>query len=175
MFPLMKQEIDWARLKRPDDVAYYRVFDTIRERGCGHFLHGVAVEEFEGRLAVCFAFNEGDENSVTERLMVCWSPDGGHSWTRPNGSAFPRSHADSHSVFLVLRRRTLVLWPPVLWAGRAAFDRKGQAGHPFSGFAHAGLAVRPGGMAGNGRCGRGFLAAGPAGAHGGRELLDPGL
>lgn len=126
MFPLMKQEIDWARLKRPDDVAYYRVFDTIRERGCGHFLHGVAVEEFEGRLAVCFAFNEGDENSVTERLMVCWSPDGGHSWTRPERIGVPASHADSHSVFLVRGGELWCFGPRFYGLGAPPLTAKGR-------------------------------------------------
>ena len=65
MYELLKGEADYHGLKRPDNIEYHRVFDTVRETGAPHFLHGVAVERWQSRLAVCFAYNDQAENSVT--------------------------------------------------------------------------------------------------------------
>ena len=70
MFELLKQGVPYQAEKRPAHIEYHRIFDTIAETGGHHFLHGVAIDEWRGRLYACFAFNENAENSITERLMV---------------------------------------------------------------------------------------------------------
>ena len=100
MYTLFHGELSGLAVKRPDHITYHRVFDTVRETGALHFLHGVCVEKWQGRLAVCFAYNNGQENSASEELLIRWSDDGGESWTAPEHIAPPGDSAHSHSVFL---------------------------------------------------------------------------
>ena len=100
MFELLKCPSDLNTLTRPANIAYHCVFDTVRETGRPNFLHGPAVEAWQGRLAVCFAFNAEAENSATEELLVRWSGDDGDTWTKAERIAPPSRHAHSHSVFL---------------------------------------------------------------------------
>lgn len=98
MFRLLDESID--SLNRPSNIEYHRVFDTVKESGRPNFLHGVAVDSWKKRIAVCFAFNSKDENSITEELLIRWSDDRGKSWTEAEHIAPPSGHANSHSVFI---------------------------------------------------------------------------
>lgn len=103
MFELLKTNVDFRSLTRPDQITYHRVYHTTKETGAPHFLHGVAIEEWNGRLAVCFALNMAQENSITETLMVRWSDDGGIHWSPAQKiapSETDAQYANSHSVFL---------------------------------------------------------------------------
>ena len=100
MFELLKQGVPYRADKRPAHIEYHRIFDTIAETGEHHFLHGVAIEEWRGKLYVCFAFNEKSENSITERLMYCVSEDGGRTWSKPDFISQNTDYANSHAVFL---------------------------------------------------------------------------
>jgi len=100
MFNLLKKDADFSMLTRPANVEYHRVFDTVRETGSPHFLHGAAVTLWQNRLAVCFAFNRGEENSATEELLISFSDDRGMTWTKAENIAAPSGRADSHGVFL---------------------------------------------------------------------------
>ena len=91
MFQLIREGIDFSALNRPSNIAYHRVFDTVKETGSVHFLHGVAVDIWKDRLAVCFAFNRNDENSITEQLLMRWSDDGGHTWSETKPLPPPRN------------------------------------------------------------------------------------
>jgi len=112
-------------LTRPDSIEYHRVFDTIRETGETHFLHGVAVEQWRGRLAVCFAFNDHAENSITERLMIRWSDDGGRSWGPVESISQPAPYANSHSVFLPREDGLWCFGPRFLGLGERPRTKKG--------------------------------------------------
>ena len=107
MFELLKQGVPYRADTRPAHIEYHKIFDTIRETGAHHFLHGVAIEEWCGKLYACFAFNENSENSVTERLMYCVSEDGGRRWSKPEYISQRAEYANSHSVFLA---REDALW-----------------------------------------------------------------
>ena len=98
MFRLLDGSVD--SLNRPSNIEYHRVFDTVKESGRPNFLHGVAVDSWKKRIAVCFAFNSKDENSITEELLIRWSDDRGKSWTEAKHIAPPSGHANSHSVFI---------------------------------------------------------------------------
>lgn len=98
MFRLLDGSVD--SLNRPSNIEYHRVFDTVKESGRPNFLHGVAVDSWKKRIAVCFAFNSKDENSITEELLIRWSDDRGKSWTEAEHIAPPSGHANSHSVFI---------------------------------------------------------------------------
>lgn len=98
MFRLLDGSVD--SLNRPSNIEYHRVFDTVKESSRPNFLHGVAVDSWKKRIAVCFAFNSKDENSITEELLIRWSDDRGKSWTEAEHIAPPSGHANSHSVFI---------------------------------------------------------------------------
>lgn len=119
------------RLMRPANIEYHRVFDTVAETGEPHFLHGVAVEQWRGRLAVCFAFNENVENSITERLFIRWSDDGGRSWTPAEAISQPAAYANSHSVFLPLEDELWCFGPHFLGMGERPVTKKGHLSIQF--------------------------------------------
>jgi len=125
MFELLKGNVDFRTLSRPERIEYRRVFDTVRETGAPHFLHGVAVEEWGGRLAVGFAFNDGAENTVTERMFVCWSDDKGRTWSRPESISPPAEYANSHSVFLPRADGLWCFGPRFLGMGERPKTKKG--------------------------------------------------
>jgi hypothetical protein len=100
MYTLISDQIDWQHIKRPQNIEYHRVFDTKQQTGAYHFLHGVSVDHYEGLLVVSFALNEGNENTITEKLMVCYSADEGMTWSKPEMIGKPGGYANSHSVFL---------------------------------------------------------------------------
>lgn len=125
MYELLKFSSGPRIIRRPANIEYHCVFDTIRETGAHHFLHGVAVEQWRGRLAVCFAFNEEQENSITEKLMLRWSDDGGRTWTRPEVIAQSDSYANSHSVFLPTEEALWCFGPRFLGLGERPVTKKG--------------------------------------------------
>ncbi len=118
MFELLKSSVDFRALQRPVNIEYHRVFDTVKETGAHHFLHGVAVDEWHDRLVVCFAYNDGAENSVTEKLYSRWSDDGGRTWSPVELIAHSTEHANSHSVFLST--------PETLWCFGPRFNGLGE-------------------------------------------------
>ena len=133
MYELLKGEADYHGLKRPDNIEYHRVFDTVRETGAPHFLHGVAVERWQSRLAVCFAYNDQAENSVTEQLLVRWSDDDGKSWTKAERIAPLSSHANSHSVFLAAEDALWCFGPRFKGLGEPPLTSKGYRMIHFAG------------------------------------------
>jgi hypothetical protein len=100
MYELIRNDIDLHSVRRPSHIEYHCIFDTIKETGSHHFLHGVAITEWCGKLYSCFAFNERSENSITERLMYCTSDDGGITWSKAQPISQNTDYANSHSVFL---------------------------------------------------------------------------
>lgn len=102
---------------RPANIAYHRIFDTVKETGGLRFLHGVALESWQGRLMTCFALNDNAENSITERLVTRSSDDGGLHWSPLQTVSQQRAHANSHSVFCVHEG--------VLWCFGPRFDGLG--------------------------------------------------
>lgn len=125
MYQLLKGNIDFYGLKRPADIEYHRVFDTVHETGTHHFLHGVAVEEWGGRLIVSFAYNDARENSITERLMLCWSDDQGKTWSKPESLEKAAIYANSHSVFWVGEDSLWCLGPRFKGLGNPPLTSKG--------------------------------------------------
>lgn len=125
MYELFRGEIGLQRITRPAHIEYHRVFDTIRETGAHHFLHGAAVDSWRGRLAVCFAFNHQKENSITERLLVRWSEDSGRTWSTPEAIAGSASCANSHSVFLSKEDGLWCFGPRFRGLGEPPKTRKG--------------------------------------------------
>lgn len=144
MFELLKGTVDYKALNRPAHIEYHRVFDTVKETGEYHFLHGVAVDQWKGRLVAGFAFNNKEENSITEQLFIRWSGDDGRTWTRAESIAPPASYANSHSVFLPQE--------DVLWCFGPRF--LGHGGDEFIGlqmeaWRYDGSAWKPMGIVGN--------------------------
>lgn len=124
MYELLKGNVDYRMLTRPAHVEYHRIFDTVQETGAHHFLHGVAVEQWQGRLAACFAFNGKEENTVTEQLYVTWSADNGKSWTKAEPIAPPAFHANSHSVFLAKEDALWCFGPHFMGLGERTYTKK---------------------------------------------------
>ena len=87
-----------GRLKR---IERSIVFDTVRETGDTHFVHGASAAFWKGSLYLSFAFNENSENSISEQLMLMRSDDLGASWSQPKAVSASDGHAHSHGV----------LWP----------------------------------------------------------------
>lgn len=87
-----------GQLKR---IEHSVVFDTVRETGDTHFVHGASATFWKGSLYLSFAFNEHSENSISEQLLFMRSDDLGASWTRPARFSAEDGHAHSHGV----------LWP----------------------------------------------------------------
>ena len=131
MYELLKNRPDRLPIRRPDHIEYRCVFDTVAETGSHHFLHGVAVEQWRGRLAVCFAFNDHLENSITEKLMIRWSEDDGRTWSRPEVIAQSDSYANSHSVFLPQEDALWCFGPRFLGLGERPRTSKGHLGIHF--------------------------------------------
>ena len=125
MYELIKDPSVLTFVKRPASIEYHRIFDTVRETGETHFLHGVAIEQWQGRLAACFAFNMALENSVTEQLMITWSEDGGRSWSKPESITAPAPYANSHSVFLPLENELWCFGPHFMGLGERPQTKKG--------------------------------------------------
>jgi len=131
MFELIKNPDCISAAKRPANIEYHCVFDTVSETGAHHFLHGVAVEQWRGRLAVCFAFNDNLENSITEKLVIRWSDDGGHTWTPAETISQSDSYANSHSVFLPQEDALWCFGPRFLGLGERPRTKKGYLGVHF--------------------------------------------
>lgn len=125
MYELLKGEADYHTLRRPANIEYHCAFDTVRETGEPHFLHGVAVEGWRGRLAVCFAYNDKAENSITEQLLVRWSDDDGKSWSKAERIAPLSSQANSHSVFLSTEDELWCFGPRFKGLGEPPLTSKG--------------------------------------------------
>ena len=126
MYELLRGDAGLKPVSRPDDIEYHRVFDTVRETGETHFLHGPAVDRWNGSLTVCFAYNDRSENSVTEQLLFRRSEDNGMTWTRAARIAPLSPYANSHSVFL---SRNDALWcfgPRFMGLGEPALTAKGR-------------------------------------------------
>lgn len=52
MFELIKSEVNVQAANRPRNIEYHRVFDVVKVTGNHHFLHGLAIDEWNGRLVV---------------------------------------------------------------------------------------------------------------------------
>lgn len=131
MYELIKNPEAILAAKRPANIEYHCVFDTVKETGAHHFLHGVAVEQWGGQLAVCFAFNDNLENSITEQLVIRWSGDGGNTWTNPQVIAHSDSYANSHSVFLPQDDALWCFGPRFLGLGERPRTKKEHLGIQF--------------------------------------------
>lgn len=125
MFELLKESVDFQALNRPANIEYHRVFDTVKETNAHHFLHGVAVEQWQNRLAVCFAYNAFAENSETEELLIRWSNDDGKTWTQTEHIVPPADCAHSHSVFLPQSGSLWCLGPRFHGLGEKPVSKKG--------------------------------------------------
>jgi len=125
MWELLKNSSENRIVKRPGSIEYHCIFDTVAETGAHHFLHGVAVEQWQGRLAACFAFNDYAENSITEKLIIRWSDDGGKTWTAPEAIAQSDDCAHSHGVFLSQEDALWCFAPHFLGLGKAVPTSKG--------------------------------------------------
>jgi len=125
MFELLKSTVDFRTLNRPANIEYHRVFDTVKESGAHHFLHGVAVDQWKGRLAACFAFNDKAENTITEQLLVRWSDDNGRTWSKAKSITPPADYANSHSVFLPQDDALWCFGPHFLGLGERPYTKKG--------------------------------------------------
>ena len=131
MYELIKDPSVLTFIRRPANIEYHRIFDTIKETGAPHFLHGVAIEQWQGKLAACFALNMALENSVTEQLMITWSEDGGRSWSKPESITEPAPYANSHSVFLPLENELWCFGPRFRGLGEPPKTKKGYPGIHF--------------------------------------------
>lgn len=125
MFELLEKGVGASALTRPQNIEYHRVFETAKETGATHFLHGVAVTQHQGRLGVCFAFNDSLENSITEQLLMRWSEDQSRSWSKVEPIAHPRNYANSHSVFLNHGEELWCFGPRFLGLGEGIVTKKG--------------------------------------------------
>lgn len=126
MYQLIKDPEVLSFVRRPANIEYHRIFDTVRETGETHFLHGVAIEQWQGKLAACFAFNMALENSITEQLMITWSEDGGRTWSKPESITEPAPYANSHSVFLPLDDELWCIGPRFMGLGEVPVTKKGR-------------------------------------------------
>lgn len=112
-------------IRRPASIRYHRLYDTVAETGSPHFLHGVSITPWQSRLCACFAYNDRDENSITEQLLIRWSDDDGHTWT-PAQSILPSAPwANSHSVFLPQEDLLWCFGPRFLGLGQPPITSKG--------------------------------------------------
>lgn len=104
-FELVKEGADLANPPLIKGVRYYKIFDTEKTDGFTHFVHGVAIEEFQGKLFAAWGDNQQsgkEENTISERARGCISLDGGLTWQTPfyfTPENLP--YANSHGSFCV--------------------------------------------------------------------------
>ena len=132
MYKLMSQTAKDMLPVRPANTEYHCVFDTVRQTGAPHFVHGAAVRAKDGEICVSFAFNENAENSLSERLLFTRSRDGGATWTAPSDIARSDGWAHSHGVFLQRDGRLWCFAPAFRGLGDRPVNAKGHRSIAFT-------------------------------------------
>lgn len=123
MYQLLHGEIENPQTLHDIDFTY--IHKTYAENEEYHFLHGVSIDRYQGKWYATFAYNNGDENTVTEVIRGKTSMNG-HGWKDAFClPATPQKYANSHSVFAQHNGELWLLGPHFMGLGPTPHTLKG--------------------------------------------------
>ena len=94
----------------PEGIRFSSLYEPVAEEGGFRFVHGAAVHGYGESVFMSFAFNAGDENSLTETLRIMRSLDGGDSFL-PFQTISDDDYAVSHGSYFEIACKLFLAVP----------------------------------------------------------------
>lgn len=109
---------------RPEGITYSTIYEPLATEGDYRFAHGAAIHGYENSIYLSFAYNAGNENSITETLRILKSTDNGESF-RDFQIISDGNYAVSHGTFLELEGKLFIVVPHFRGLGNPLFTQDG--------------------------------------------------
>ncbi len=108
----------------PEGIIHRTIYEPLAAEGDYRFAHGAAIHGYENSIYLSFAYNAGNENSITETLRILKSADNGESF-QDFQIISDDDHAVSHGSFFELSGKLYLAVPFFRGLGNPLYTQDG--------------------------------------------------